>query len=481
MLLDSIRERKHAARTEDEEPVVDEQTATIEELGKEGGKKEENKKEGGENALASMIKHLYLEASGQVGMARGGGKVFIELIERCRKVEGLEIKPMFPRSATKPLLKALNNLPFLEALDIQSSTSDEYPFLVTTPRIFEIQKSSPNLNALTVQYLKSGYEADEDEDAEMWDQADREEDLERLEAEEEENEADDRPSEMHKTDRKVDRVKQKGLKALSLFDFDVSSEEIAIILRHSKKTIVELALQRPGTSFGRYDAALVFLRFGHTLTHVNLALPSTWSPKPALTQPFKPNPPMKPKGYVTGQPSHELLTKVAAYHYILDAILPFLPNLKNLGWNGPIASSYAFALMPPSLKTVSWGHCTSVEPRILARLLNKTTTRNTTFTRADGSKGTRSVKTKIAKGLQCASVNHDDMSWNDEEIRLLDSAMKDRGCCFHLSSEGAAGLFGGLGGLGGLAAGMGMGGGVGAMGIPIPIPLGMGVGGFGRH
>jgi len=92
-MLDSMKETEHAARTSDEELVRFEE----DENAKEGSKKKE---EGGKNGLGMMVKDLNLDAQGPIGMGRGGGRVYIELIEKCRRVEKLVIKPMFVKSAT---------------------------------------------------------------------------------------------------------------------------------------------------------------------------------------------------------------------------------------------------------------------------------------------------------------------------------------------------------------------------------------------
>ena len=63
------------------------------------------------------------------------------------------------------------------------------------------------------------------------------------------------------------------------------------------------------------------LTYGHSLTFLDLNLPSSWYTKPKLTEDFKLNPPLKPKGYVHGKPSSELIGKVTEYHFILDAVL----------------------------------------------------------------------------------------------------------------------------------------------------------------
>ncbi|GAA5975250.1 hypothetical protein JCM5350_000205 [Sporobolomyces pararoseus] len=463
LLLDSLNEVEHAARAADEELVEEEDPF-------DEGEKEQKAR--GKNALAMMIRELSIDPHGVVSLGRGGGRAYIELLEKCRKLEKLVIKPMFMKSATKPLLKALNNLPKLTTLDVASSTAAKHPFLMTTPRLFAIQRSSPHLENLTVQFMKGGEAGDSDEEDEMWERADGEE-------EQPEEPAGGRASEQKGKEKSEGvnkkETKRKGLKTFSLYDFDVSSAEISLILRDSTKTLQTLALHRPGSNFTRFGFASTMLTYGHSLTFLDLNLPSSWYTKPKLTEDFKLNPPLKPKGYVHGKPPSELIGKVTEYHFILDAVMPYLPNLKKLNWVGPQASHQLFALMPAGLTTVAFAHCPSVQPKALARLLNKVINRTTTTTRPDGTKDSKTIKTKFAKGLICLTVSADDMSWSEEDIRLLESATNARDCCLHLSSESGPG--------------MGMFGGGGA-GIPLgPIDLGpvglmgglLGAAGIGRH
>jgi len=92
LMLDSMKEIEHAARTSDEKLVTFEEDESAEKDGKEY--------KGGKNALGMMVRDLNLDAQGPIGMGRGGGRVYIELIEKCRRVEKLVIKPMFVKSAT---------------------------------------------------------------------------------------------------------------------------------------------------------------------------------------------------------------------------------------------------------------------------------------------------------------------------------------------------------------------------------------------
>lgn len=94
------------------------------------------------------------------------------------------------------------------------------------------------------------------------------------------------------------------------------------------------------------------LTFGYNLTILDVSLPASWFPKGQVPPGLKSAPPPgRPKGYVPGKPSSELVAKVTSHHFILDAVIVFLPNLRKLGWSGPQASTNIFALMPASLAT----------------------------------------------------------------------------------------------------------------------------------
>ncbi|GAA5967774.1 hypothetical protein JCM3765_001436 [Sporobolomyces pararoseus] len=463
LLMDSLKEVEHAARAADEELVMEEDSS-------DEGEKE--KKAGAKNALAMMIRDLHIIPYTVVSLGRAGGRAYIELLEKCRKLEKLVLKPMFMKSATVPLLEALNNLPKLTSLDVTSSNATKHPFLMTTPRVFAIQRSSPLLEDLTVQFMKGGEAGDSDEEEDMWERADGEEE----QPEEAVVEGTDVKIQGEKKAKEKSAIKRKGLKNFSLYDFDVSSAEISLLLRDSTKTLETLTLYRPGSNFTRFGFASTMLTYGHSLTFLDLDLPASWYQKPKLAGDIKLTPPIKPKGHVHGKPSSELIGKVTEYHFILDAVMPYLPNLKKLNWVGPQASHQIFAMMPAGLKTVAFAHCPSVQPKGLARVLNKVINRTTTTTRPDGTKDSKTIKTKFAKGLTCLTVSADDMSWSEEEIRLLESATDARDCCLHLSSDPAPG-------------GMGMFGG-GGPGIPLgPIDLGpvglmggiLGAAGIGGH
>jgi len=84
--------------------------------------------------------------------------------------------------------------------------------------------------------MKGGEEGDSDEEDEMWEVADGEE--EEPEDTEDKGKNGDGGKEKGKASEKKEKekgngkiVKRKGLKSLSLYDFDVSSAEISLILR----------------------------------------------------------------------------------------------------------------------------------------------------------------------------------------------------------------------------------------------------------
>lgn len=87
--------------------------------------------------------------------------------------------------------------------------------------------------------MKGGEEGDSDEEDEMWEVADgEEEEPEDTEERAKNGEKEDGGKEKGKASEKKEKekgngkiVRRKGLKSLSLYDFDVSSAEISLILR----------------------------------------------------------------------------------------------------------------------------------------------------------------------------------------------------------------------------------------------------------
>ncbi|GAA5928157.1 uncharacterized protein JCM15063_003801 [Sporobolomyces koalae] len=409
LLLDSIKEPKHAARIQDEDRAVRQHL------------EDETDAATSTNGLSSLIKQLLIQAGAGHGMGASGAKLYINLIEKCQNLEKLVLKPKLPESATKPLLKALHNLPKLKSLEICSSTSRVHPFMVTVPRIIELLHKCPELEDLEITHLKGASEGPLHEEEVMYGRQMRKE------------QTDLYMSDKHRDSDVEADSKRVGLKRLSLTDFDTTYSEMSFILEGSEETLRNLDVCNPPDYFTRYDFALMMLEYGHKLTTLSLSLPSTWEPFPPPIGTFKGNVPPKPKNYVVGDPSGEVLERIADYRYILDAILPYLPKLERLTWDGPQASSGIFAQLPPSLKTISWRHSPAVRPRTVAKWLNKTITRNIVETKADGTKVNKTVKSKFARGLTCVSVSHDDFNWTEDEIDTLEIALEKRGACLHLT------------------------------------------------
>ncbi|GAA5914944.1 hypothetical protein JCM5296_006498 [Sporobolomyces johnsonii] len=439
LLLRSLSAEKHAARTADEDAFLTEQ-------------KEGEGQGGAKNALAGLVRTLSLEVNVGVSLGRGGGQLYIGLIRKTGpNLEVLKIGPMFLESATKLLRAALSQLPRLRRLDIESESDSDKPFLVTSPRIFAIQRTSPELEDLAVQNLYGTDDGPMREAIAMWDQADMmdEEDTEESESDGEEG-------------GKRTRTRAKGLKTLALHQPDIRGDELGYILRDSQETLTTLHICHPGPSFQRFALATTLLTYGANLTELNLELSATWSPKPKpiVKVPF----PLRPKNYENDEPQPELLFKIAAYPYILDAVVPYLPKLEILKFDGPQASTSIFSYLPASLRTISWAHCPAIQPAALGRLLGKAVTRTKRVIQADGARISQQYKTAVAPGLICMKVDHDDLSWRSQDLRILESAAKERGMCLHLSGEVPLGAGG--------AGGLGRGGGAGAR-LPIPaVPFG---------
>jgi len=410
---------------------------------------------------------------GAVSLGRGGAEHYIGLVALSRNVETLILQTRFYKSATcvplslfaddrsvpsltpvlllllarsKPLLDALSGLSRLKDLDI-SSSDGKHPFIFTTARLYKLmQRSWPDLEVLIVNGLKPAEDGPQHEDDEMWDIV---QDLEDAawdekqrsklgDKDKDEGEAGEGGKVVVKDgagDKKVAR-KPRGLTSLQLDGFNLTGSEMDLILQdvrlppsstspssscrpaadafssrpQSAKTLKDLLLRDPGYLFSRTQLASTLLQFGHHLTDLELRLSASWDPAPKLlASATSPVYPVRPKDYVVGKPTPEHLRKLSGYTYLLDAVLPFLPKLKQLRFEGPYASTSVFSFFPQSLTqcvavllflpsrraladslpasasscSVAFGNCPDIKPRALAKLLNKTVTRTKVVTKPE--------------------------------------------------------------------------------------------------
>ncbi|GAA5851816.1 hypothetical protein JCM9279_001895, partial [Rhodotorula babjevae] len=417
------------------------------------------------NYLGDAVRTLSILTAieGAVSLGRGGAEHYIGLVALSRNVETLILQTRFFKSATKPLLHALSGLSRLKDLQISSSDGKQ-PFIVTTARLYKLmQRSWPDLEVLIVSGLKPAEDGPQHEEDEMWDIV---QDLEDAawdekqrsklgDKDKDEGEGGEVVVTDGAGDKKVVR-KPKGLTSLQLDGFNLTGSEMQLLLQDSVKTLKDLMLRDPGYLFSRTQLASTLLQFSHHLTDLDLSLPASWDPAPKISaSASSPVYPVRPKDYVVGKPTPEHLKKLSGYTYLLDAVLPYLPKLKNLRFEGPYASTSVFSFFPSTLTHVAYGNCPDIKPQALAKLLNKTVTRTKVVTKPDGAKVNKSFKSKPASGLKCLTILSDDLNWTEDDIAPLETATDRRNICLHLSSEGAGGarfvpLVGGLGGFGGL-------------------------------
>lgn len=111
-------------------------------------------------------------------------------------------------------------------------------------------------------------------------------------------------------------------------------------------------MRSPNYLFKRADLASTLLTFGHNLTSLDLTLPESWDRVPKLLPgQSRPPFPVRPKDHKVGEPAKDYVDRVGRYTYLLDAVMPCLPNLTRLRFDGPHASAHVFAWFPEKLKT----------------------------------------------------------------------------------------------------------------------------------
>lgn len=233
------------------------------------------------------------------------------------------------------------------------------------------------LNDMTVVGLKGAEEGPSREEDDMWDYEFLEEQEDSVEEESEYEDAKDimdksqgdgvgRGKKREKKERPP-KVKPKGLTKLALLDPDAPFTEIALLLKdvrvfspfcrnadervlsQSRESLKDVVLSKPTDVLTRYGLSSTVLNFFTNVTYLSLEITPSWHPKakPVLKVPIPP----RPKDYVGGKPDEDLIQKIGNYPYFLDAVVPYLPNLKTLTWDGHLASTAVFSFFPMSLKT----------------------------------------------------------------------------------------------------------------------------------
>lgn len=128
--------------------------------------------------------------------------------------------------------------------------------------------------------------------------------------------------------------------------------------------------------------ASIILKFGSRLTDLTITVnSSSWHPRAKPSS--RPTPPIRPKNYVAGTPTPLMLNAIDNYVYFLDAVLPYLPHLVSLSWDGELASTSAFSFFPVSLNNIKWAHCSAIHPLVLSKLLRKEVNRTRTIKNAE--------------------------------------------------------------------------------------------------
>ncbi|KDE07862.1 hypothetical protein MVLG_01956 [Microbotryum lychnidis-dioicae p1A1 Lamole] len=455
LLLRSLQAPEHAARTAVED---------FDELPK--------------NYLATYVRHIHFNAKGDVSLGRGGGQIIVDILKLCTRLQSLTIAPTFLAHARRPLLKALRGLNELKQVSLSSSNDPDVPMLFTTPRISHLMNTAwRELEELTVHGLRPSLDGTIDEEHCMWTELGQNfgmEDAKEHAAVSMACRAANLATNVEALREKLGRhlpegPKPRGLTALKLTHPLAPATEWSHILQYSSDTLKILDIVHPFASVTPQGLASTLLTFGVNLTHLSIDVESTWiadtrdSSLLTRDEPRRTSgkgPPPRPKDYVNGRPTAQVVNGIAKYPFLLDAIVPYLRNLKNLSWTGRLASPPMFFSFPPSLSVLAWSQCSSIQPGRLTRILKKRVTRSRND--ADGLQG---LSAQVAPGLTCISVTDDDVDWDADETDLLDAELKERNVCLHLSSMGPT-----------MARGRGVGAGAGAGGANGAFGFGFGVG-----
>ncbi|KAM0788702.1 hypothetical protein ACM66B_002798 [Microbotryomycetes sp. NB124-2] len=376
---------------------------------------------GSHNVLPHLVKILRIDlgVGKEVSLRRGGGQTLLDIIKTCKNVESLTLMVSFLKSTTQQYLEALGHLRRLKTVRIQSGVT-EHGMRLTTARLLKLVRYSwPDLEHLTVDNLESNELGPFFEEVLMQDD----------------------------TEERAASGETTKLKTIRLINPHIEPLELDILLEDSRHTIKTFELSEPGPLSTPRTLAQSILSYGYGITVLQLDLSRNWG-KDATTivpplAPGTPAPKVGPrKDYERGQPTYQDTVKVAQHPFFLNALLPYLPQLAELDWTGPIASANVFKGMAPTVTRVTWKQCPTLKPLAAAKVLK--TKASLEVNLSDEIDWNSKAPRKAAPGLMCITVTSDDLSWDDDELAAMKDAAAARNCCLHLTSSAGA-FFGGGG------------------------------------
>ncbi len=147
-------------------------------------------------------------------------------------------------------MAALKGLTRLKSIDIRSSSDTESPFMLTIPRVIELLRAWPRKEEITISGLVDAARGPPDEDDEMWEReymesSDWDDDEDQDDEDDEEDSEEDSDANGDGLDNDNGSVisigkTRTGIKALTLTNFDIDSDELALILKHVSSSLLSL-------------------------------------------------------------------------------------------------------------------------------------------------------------------------------------------------------------------------------------------------
>lgn len=108
-------------------------------------------------------------------------------------------------------------------------------------------------------------------------------------------------------------------------------------------------LLEPGTQLTRGGLASMLCKHAPTLIKLELNIPHEWHTRSRDLPPS---------------------TSPEMSAYLLNTFISQFKKLTQLTFNGPLASSAIFGVLPPAIEVLLWGYCPAIEPQRVAKLLN---------------------------------------------------------------------------------------------------------------
>lgn len=251
-----------------------------------------------QHMLSYLVRDLTFDIRNLVSLGRGGGNLFIGIIEKCSRLERITYSTDFMRSAQKPLEKALSGCSNMRCVHLRGGDVPAKDLVWEMRNLAVLLNKWPKLDNLQVLWLK------------------------------------------HSINGPLLPAPKIQLKRLSLAYPDITDSDLAYLLKGSKGTLKQLDLHKPTSKLTRAGVARILIEHGPTLTSLQLDITSTWHPTTTIAPP--------------AEASNVTEDRAAKCKYLMDGLIGHLKVLSELKLSGSLASTILLARLPKTITVLAF-------------------------------------------------------------------------------------------------------------------------------